>query len=235
MRRRNEEDSKSPPYSSRYVFNFGAATVGKRSHSERVLEKLQIRSKASQRVLDPDAGYSTGIPFRVHRSPSLAALKFSVLPAITSDAQAPMTHQTTVDTFPNHNSTGGIARVLIVDDEPCISDLLSEMLELLGYAPTKCCSPSIALALLEKEGFDVVLSDFRMPQMNGDEFFRRAVARNEGLRSRFVFLTGDSVSEQTHSFLTEQGSRHLCKPFDIASVNQIIADVISEHGAPVAS
>lgn len=160
-------------------------------------------------------------------NPSLAALKLSMSPAITSDALAHMTQQTTFDTTADPISRTGATRVLIVDDEQCISDLLSEMLELLGYCPTKCSSPAAALQFIEQNEFDVVLSDYRMPQMNGDEFFRRAIARKDHLRSRFVFLTGDTVSEETHRFLTEQGSRHLSKPFDIASVNQVISDIVS--------
>jgi CheY-like chemotaxis protein len=223
-------DEELPTFSilpSPATFIFGAAKVGQRSHANRVLDELQACRSASQRILDPDAGSTPGSSLRMHRSPSLAALKFSLLPAIISDAQATMTPAALASSFAE-NSTRA-TRVLIVDDEPCISDLLSEMLTLLGYEPTKCCSPGAALSLLANEDFDVILSDFRMPEMNGDEFFRRAVARNVALRSRFVFLTGDTVTEGTHHFLTEHGNRHLCKPFDIASVNQIIADVSSEH------
>ena len=139
------------------------------------------------------------------------------------------------DTYEIHNCAtarpNGAIRVLILDDEPSISDLLFEMLNLLGYCPTKFSLPQAALDVLDSEDFDVILSDFRMPQMNGDAFFRRAVAKNGKLRSRFVFLTGDTVSEETHRFLTEEGSRHLCKPFDIASVEQVISDVVSQADA----
>jgi CheY-like chemotaxis protein len=123
--------------------------------------------------------------------------------------------------------------VLIVDDEPSISELLFEMLLILGYAPSKCTSPLAALEVLGRQTFDVVLSDFRMPQMNGDAFFRHAVAKSADLQSRFVFLTGDTVSEETQQFLAEHGSRHLSKPFDIASVEQVISEVVAQHGAAV--
>lgn len=121
------------------------------------------------------------------------------------------------------------ARVLILDDEPCISELLSAMLEILGFAPTQCCSPVAALELLDREEFEVVLSDFRMPHMNGDEFFRRAIAKHPGLAPRIVFLTGDTVSDATQQFLKAHSSRHLSKPFDIASVEQVIAEILAER------
>ena len=138
-------------------------------------------------------------------------------------------NQTISDLSATKSATSGVTRILIVDDEPCIADLLFEMLEILGYAPTKCCRAQEGLELLQQQDFDVVLSDFRMPQMNGDIFFRNAIARNASLKARFVFLTGDTVSEAASSFLLEHGCRHLCKPFDIASVEQVITEVVSEH------
>lgn len=121
------------------------------------------------------------------------------------------------------------ARVLILDDEPCISELLTAMLDILGFTPTKCYSPQAALDLLDREDFDVVLSDFRMPQMNGDEFFRRAIAKRPDLVSRIVFLTGDTMSDETQHFLKSHSARHLSKPFDIASVEQVITEIIAEQ------
>jgi CheY-like chemotaxis protein len=118
------------------------------------------------------------------------------------------------------------ARILIVDDEPCIADLLSEMLQMMGYSATKCLSPAAALALLEREDFDVILSDFRMPQMNGDEFYNRAVAKRPELAPRMVFLTGDTSSEETDLFLRVNSKRHLNKPFDLLSVERLISEIL---------
>ena len=129
----------------------------------------------------------------------------------------------------------GSARVLILDDEPCISELLSAMLGILGFTPTQCCSPLAALELLDREEFEVVLSDFRMPHMNGDEFFRRAVAKHPSLAARIVFLTGDTVSDATQQFLKAHSSRHLSKPFDIASVEQVITEILAERSRAAAA
>jgi CheY-like chemotaxis protein len=120
-------------------------------------------------------------------------------------------------------------RVLIVDDEACISDLLAEMLRLLNYAPTQSFSPIAALRLLQDREFDVILSDFRMPQMNGDEFYHKAVADRPELGQRFVFLTGDTMSEETQLFLNEHSRPHLSKPFDLENVIQVISHVIAQQ------
>ena len=129
------------------------------------------------------------------------------------------------------NTTVASPRILVVDDEVCISDLLSEMLRILGFTPTACNSPLTALELLGSQEFDVVLSDFRMPHLNGDEFFRRVVSEHPHLRSRFVFLTGDTMTEETHDLRSGHGSRYICKPFDIATVQQVITDIVSQEAA----
>ena len=129
----------------------------------------------------------------------------------------------------NSSEIGPSVRVLIVDDEACISDLLSEMLRLLGYAPSQCFSPLAALRLLNEGDFDVILSDFRMPQMNGDEFYHKAVVRRPELASRFVFLTGDTVNEHTQLFLKEHSRPHLSKPFELETVIDVITDVLSQQ------
>lgn len=140
-----------------------------------------------------------------------------------------MTNEATYG-LPSGETSTAAARVLILDDEPCISELLFEMLSILGYAPTKSFSPIEALRVLGEQEFDVVLTDYRMPEMNGDVFYRKAVEKHEGLRRRIVFLTGDTVSEETHRFIFDQGSRFLCKPFDVASVQQIISEVLEQEG-----
>ena len=133
--------------------------------------------------------------------------------------------------FPTSNTTVTAPRILVVDDEVCIADLLSEMLRILGFTPTACNSPLVALELLAREEFDVVLSDFRMPHLNGDEFFRRVVSSHPHLRSRFVFLTGDTMSEGTNDLRSGQGSRYICKPFDIATIQQVITDIVAQEAA----
>lgn len=139
-----------------------------------------------------------------------------------------MTHSTAFFS-PSESHTASGAKVLVLDDETCIAELLSEMLRLLGFSPTTCYSPVDALELLTRQEFDVVLSDYRMPQMNGAEFFRRAVAAHPSLKSRIVFLTGDIMTDEAQRLLSGKRGRHLSKPFDIATVQQVISDVVSQH------
>jgi len=118
-------------------------------------------------------------------------------------------------------------RVLVLDDEPSITELLSEMLKLLGYHVSACLRPTDALEQLARESFDVVLSDFRMPEMNGKAFHGRVKATNPSLAKRIIFLTGDTVSEETQLFLKETGNPHISKPFQLANIQQVLKETLA--------
>lgn len=130
--------------------------------------------------------------------------------------------------LPSARSTSAPAKILILDDESSISELLGEMLSLLGYETVKTNNPREALELIEQQSFDLILSDFRMPGMNGQEFFESAISKLPHLSRRIIFLTGDVVTEETKKFLEEIGNPHLAKPFQLSSVQQIIAEVLEE-------
>ena len=61
-------------------------------------------------------------------------------------------------------------RVLVVDDEPAMRDMLRRVLEKAGYRVTEAAGGKEALALLREHAFDAVLCDIRMPEMDGQEF-----------------------------------------------------------------
>jgi PAS domain S-box-containing protein len=121
------------------------------------------------------------------------------------------------------------ARILILDDESSITELLGEMLRLLGYSAKLCNSPTRALELLDQEEFDVVLSDFRMPIMNGEQFYAAAIEKHPELARRIVFLTGDTVNDETQFFLKKTGNPHLGKPFQLVSVQQVVSEILAQQ------
>lgn len=71
----------------------------------------------------------------------------------------------------------------------------------------------MALDALARGDYDLVLSDVKMPEMDGPTFFREATRRDARLLRRFVFLTGDSLSADVARFLRESGLPSLAKPF----------------------
>ena len=121
------------------------------------------------------------------------------------------------------------ANILILDDERSIAELLSEMLDMLGYSTTICHSGAEALELLEGREFDLIISDYRMPKMNGRDFYRAAIGKKPGLATRVVFITGDVVNDDTQDFLRSIVNPHLNKPFQLARVERIVAEVLQRN------
>jgi DNA-binding NtrC family response regulator len=78
-----------------------------------------------------------------------------------------------------------VARLLLVDDDPALADLLKKYLARLGYQVDACTSPEDALALFEADPdrYALVLTDLTLPRINGEEMLGRMRARNPRLRA----------------------------------------------------
>lgn len=118
-------------------------------------------------------------------------------------------------------------KILVVDDERAIVEMLGEMLNLLGYTPTLCYSAAEALKLIEHTDFNLVLSDIRMPEIDGQRLYRMAAQKNLALSQRFIFLTGDTVSAETKAFLQTVGTPHISKPFHLSSIEEAVTKFLA--------
>ena len=99
-------------------------------------------------------------------------------------------------------------RVLVVDDEPPVRELLGDWLGSFGYAWDTARDAAEALSKLENAEFDLVLTDLNMPGMNGVELAREVKRRTE--RTRVVLLTGSNPQN-----LTQDIDRVLFKPISV--------------------
>ncbi len=122
-----------------------------------------------------------------------------------------------------------MVRVLVLDDNAMITDMLGSMLEMFGYRAVTANAGAEALYLLSTDHFDVVLSDMRMPLMDGPEFFRRAVAEHPELSSRIVFLTGDSVGDGAREFLSQTACPYLTKPYTMQNLRSVVESMLQER------
>jgi CheY-like chemotaxis protein len=105
------------------------------------------------------------------------------------------------------------ARVLVVDDEPGIAELLQDVLEAAGHAVTTASSGAEALQCLQAEPFDLIVSDLRMPDIDGAALWREVRVRHPALARRVLFVTGDTLSPAAERFVAETGCPSLDKPF----------------------
>ncbi len=125
-------------------------------------------------------------------------------------------------------TTRGKASILIVDDEPDILDALREQLTWEGYEVVACPGGREALATLQSRGFDVVISDQRMPEMCGLELMGHAQKLHP--HSSRVLLTG-VLSLDTLVGAINQGEifRFLAKPWMRAELLATVENAVQRH------
>jgi DNA-binding NtrC family response regulator len=115
--------------------------------------------------------------------------------------------------------------ILIVDDHPAMCQTLQDILEDEGYAVTTATSGKAAIAICQKQIFDVLLMDVRMPDLSGVQVFREL--KNQALTSRVIMMSAYSVEELKREALNEGAIAFLQKPVDVAFVLKLIED--TEH------
>ena len=118
------------------------------------------------------------------------------------------------------------ARVLVVDDEPEIAELMRDMLEGAGYEVATAESGAVALALLETARFDAIVSDLHMPDMDGATLWRQIEQHHPALARRILFVTGDTLSPGAREFLREAHCTGLDKPFSKADLLAAVAQLL---------
>jgi signal transduction histidine kinase/DNA-binding response OmpR family regulator len=115
--------------------------------------------------------------------------------------------------------------ILVVDDEPSVIRGLSRLLRRDGHIVDTAPNGRMALARLQERTYDLILSDFRMPELDGSGLYQ-ALEQYPELRQRFVFLTGDTVSHETMAFFEQTGVRWLTKPLRAAEVRRTIQQLL---------
>jgi CheY-like chemotaxis protein len=117
------------------------------------------------------------------------------------------------------------AKLLYVDDEPDLRDLVENQLSLEGYDVTTASDGVNALEILRKNSFDVVLLDVRMPRMNGIEVLQEL--QNLNLHPRTIMLTGDNDLSLLARCARLGVNDYLTKPYNfhelINSIDRAIA------------
>jgi two-component system NtrC family sensor kinase len=118
-------------------------------------------------------------------------------------------------------------RVLVVDDEEPVSNLLARLLRDLGHEPTVVHNGDDAIEALAQQTFDLVLTDVKMPGMSGFELHQKIGATNPALARRVVFITGDTMSAATQARLAQSGNPFIAKPFVIDKLEALIRSLLA--------
>jgi signal transduction histidine kinase len=122
-------------------------------------------------------------------------------------------------------SSTGVA-ILLVDDEPSFTGVLARVLRRDGHTVEIAANGRQALAKLEERAYDLILSDWRMPELDGPSLYRTLAQRYPHLSHRMIVLTGDTLSPEVHAFFAEHHVPQLTKPVTAAAVRRVIAQAL---------
>jgi two-component system NtrC family sensor kinase len=117
-------------------------------------------------------------------------------------------------------------RILVVDDEQYILDFFVEVFHALPMLVDTACDGRVAMKKMQSSDYDLIVTDFKMPQMGGRDLFNWVKDHRPHLASRIIFVTGDTVSLETRSFFEDHQNRYLAKPFKIEEVKEVIQQAL---------
>ena len=134
----------------------------------------------------------------------------------------------TMETTPREQPTEvRRGRILVVDDEPVVLEVLAGMLGLQGHEVETVGNGSAALEKIATTSYDLIFSDVRMPGLDGPGLYREISERHPALLSRLVYITGDTLSPDVEAFLSRTAVTCLTKPFAFDDLQRVVGRLLS--------
>jgi len=119
-------------------------------------------------------------------------------------------------------------RILLVDDETEILEVIARILERMGHQPVAVDSAEKALEKLQMDSYDLIICDVRMPGLGGTGLYQKVRSTHPELAKRVIFTTGDTLSPSTHAFLESAGAPTIPKPFMMEDLERAIQGVLNK-------
>lgn len=157
-----------------------------------------------------------------------------VLPAVVGvEAERILSSAPPPATFERRATPAQVHRILVVDDEPALRDLLAEALSERAQVLTASNGLEARELLEHDERFDMILCDLMMPAMNGVELYEWVARVHPPLATRIVFMTGAVYTAHTRDFLSRVANECLAKPFRVRDVEHVIDRMVPPRPVPV--
>ncbi|MEP6658246.1 MAG: PAS domain S-box protein, partial [Betaproteobacteria bacterium] len=134
------------------------------------------------------------------------------------------------DAGPTWKASTSQRSILIVDDEAEIRETLAEILTGARHRVVTASSGHEALERMATEHYDVILTDIRMPDLDGRALYQEIEHRWPGQAGRVVFVTGDTLASSLHEFVSQSGRSVIEKPFLPSEVRRVVAELAMGNG-----
>jgi CheY-like chemotaxis protein len=126
-------------------------------------------------------------------------------------------------------TTGGMkGRVLVVDDETDVAELIREILAGEGFAVDSAASGEDALSLVRAQVYAAIFTDLNMPGIGGRGFHDAVAREMPEVAARIAFVTGDTMSPQVRAFLDASRRRYLEKPIAPRELRELVHRMMGE-------
>jgi CheY-like chemotaxis protein len=120
--------------------------------------------------------------------------------------------------------------VLVVDDEPHVRSLISDLLRARGYEVAEAVNGRLALDQIRQRSFDLIISDLKMPELGGQGLYQQLANVQHGLLDRFILITGVN-DNGTEFFNTQTAVPVIAKPFKLAQLSEMVHRVLRRASA----
>ena len=116
-------------------------------------------------------------------------------------------------------------KILVVDDETAIADLLTAVFADEGVVDT-AINGKDALKKVDENYYAAIVTDVNMPVMNGMEFYKKAAEKHPDIKERFLFFTG-VLEEERLSFFKRNSLRYIAKPAKISDIKKELVAILN--------
>ena len=116
--------------------------------------------------------------------------------------------------------------LLIVEDEAALASAMAEAFGDAGYLVDCAGDGEEAMARLDGGHYDSIISDLKMPRMDGIELLGALRAQHPEMAGRIMFVTGDVIGTDAERFLADSRCRWLAKPFRLSELLRIAKEVM---------
>jgi len=126
--------------------------------------------------------------------------------------------------------TTGAKRIMVIEDEPTVKEFCHRVLSEAGFTVDTAVQGRSARSMIQKQNYDLLIIDLRMPVMNGQDFYRYLTDTNPRLARRVIFTTGDVICPQTRHFIQHCHQPFLLKPFTPDELRGIVHQTLRRTG-----
>jgi CheY-like chemotaxis protein len=130
---------------------------------------------------------------------------------------------------PSFPQEGAGKKVLVIDDEEAILQMVKDILTNQGYAVDVARDGEAALRSMRQNAYDLALCDWKMPGLSGEQVYEEVVTSIPAMSEKFIFFTGDVINDKAQQFLESRRRICLPKPFSLQEFRSAISQAMATN------